>query len=476
MHSFKSLAYEPSSDEFETKFEEAIEEYDDHSDDEDDDNFVGPYPQFVAYFKNVCELKTSWALCYRSTLMLRGHNTNNTAEAQFLVMKDKILQRIKEYNAVALFEKLAIDLSDHYMDKLLSVSSGSYDSFTSRRFDGKTKKKGEIGFKVPSPENQQWIAAGCSDVGLHRVRVPSETTPGKFYIVDMFLGTCECEVGSSGAPCKHQFILWATMKKSSPNFMPFFNKEQRMHFARIAIGDEALRHPELFEPLRKVEENVSITFDEDISIQTLPFFDTQPADEIQSNIGTSEIQVQSIHNTSIEIERKDTAMNDLEESFDIIRKMVASSDKNFTDGISKFKQRLNSLSQNQVASAFHKFGTNQFLRKQMNARIASKSALKIAQKACKRAQQNQIGVQPASQSRRKKKNGSRKSVPKGRSASSLTSSDLPVPIENRKREHVLAKNIEDNVPSAKKHSKDMKSRSRPVVKKKANVDKKKLEK
>ena len=186
MHSFKTLAYEPCSDEFETKFNQAIAQYDENSDDEDDENFVSRYPQFVAYLKNVCELKTSWALCHRSNLMLRGHNTNNTAESQFLVMKDKILLRIKEYNAVALFEKIAIDLSDHYMDKLLSVSSGSYDSFTSRRFDGKTKKKGEIGFKVPSPESQKWMVARCSDVGLHRVRVPSETTPDKFYIVDMF--------------------------------------------------------------------------------------------------------------------------------------------------------------------------------------------------------------------------------------------------------------------------------------------------
>ena len=401
MHSFKTLAYEPCSDEFETKINQAIAQYDENSDDEDDGNFVSRYPQFVAYLKNVCELKTSWALCYRSNLMLRGHNTNNTAESQFLVMKDKILLRIKEYNAVALFEKIAIDLSDHYMDKLLSMSSGSYDSFTSRRFDGKTKKKGEIGFKVPSPESQKWMVARCSDVGLHRVRVPSETIPGKYYIVDMFLGTCECEVGSSGAPCKHQFILWATMKKSSPNFMPYFNKEQRMHFARIAIGDEALKHPELFEPLRKDDEKILFTFDEDIYIQTLPFFDneqenriieaSQPEDEtqIQSKSGASEIEVSS---HSVENERKNTAINDLEESFDILRKMVASSDKNLTDGISIFKKRLDSLSQNQIASALHKFGTNQFLRKQTNARIASKSALKIAQKAYKRAEQNQIGV------------------------------------------------------------------------------------
>ena len=106
------------------------------------------YPQFVSYLKDVIQLKTSWALCFRSDLMLRGHHTNNNAEAQFLVIKDKILQRVKEFNVVSLMQKLIIDFDDHFKDKLLSVASGSYDTFTARRFDGKSKRKGEIGYTV----------------------------------------------------------------------------------------------------------------------------------------------------------------------------------------------------------------------------------------------------------------------------------------------------------------------------------------
>ena len=97
--------------------------------------------------------------------------------------------------------------------------------------------------------------------------------------------------------------------------MPYFNKEQRMHFARIAIGDEALKHPELFEPLRKDDENILFTFDKDIPIKTPLFFDNeqenritaaaQPEDEtqIQSKSGASEIDVSS---SSVEYERKNT--------------------------------------------------------------------------------------------------------------------------------------------------------------------------
>lgn len=118
-------------------------------DDEDDEDELAPsYPQFIHYLKDVMKLKTSWALCFRNELMLRGHNTNNNAEAQFLVIKDKILQRVKEYNVVSLMEKLIVEFKDHYKDKLLSVASGSYDTYTARRFDGKSKKKGELGYKV----------------------------------------------------------------------------------------------------------------------------------------------------------------------------------------------------------------------------------------------------------------------------------------------------------------------------------------
>ena len=63
-------------------------------------------------------------------------------------MKDKILQRIKEYNVIALVAKLAHEFSDHYQNKLLCVAAGSYDSYLAPRYQGKSKKKGEIGFKV----------------------------------------------------------------------------------------------------------------------------------------------------------------------------------------------------------------------------------------------------------------------------------------------------------------------------------------
>ena len=44
------------------------------------------------------------------------------------------------------------------------------------------------------------------------------------------------------------------------------------------------------------------------------------------------------------------------------------------------------------------------------------------------------------------------------------SSVIPVPSVSRKRDHVLSKNTECNVPSAKKHSKNTRSNCRVVKK------------
>jgi hypothetical protein len=43
------------------------------------------YPNFATYATAVYEDCESWALCYRVDLPLRGNNTNNFCEAQFLM-------------------------------------------------------------------------------------------------------------------------------------------------------------------------------------------------------------------------------------------------------------------------------------------------------------------------------------------------------------------------------------------------------
>ena len=138
----KTLVYAESCVSFENKFHDLL------TSELIEDN----YPNFGEYLLALYAYKESWGLCFRCELMTRGNNTNNNAEAQFLIMKELLLQRIKEYNINALFEKLTIELNDYYKNKLLSVASGSFDGFYSKRYMGKGKTSGEIGFVRPTDE------------------------------------------------------------------------------------------------------------------------------------------------------------------------------------------------------------------------------------------------------------------------------------------------------------------------------------
>ena len=62
------------------------------------------HPNFGKYIQDVYEDCESWALCCRVNLSLRGNDTNNYCEAQFLVIKDEVLNRQKEVNVVGLLD------------------------------------------------------------------------------------------------------------------------------------------------------------------------------------------------------------------------------------------------------------------------------------------------------------------------------------------------------------------------------------
>ena len=116
---FKQILYAETKELFEETFEQFL----------DEDILTEDYPQFSTYIQTVYQLKESWGLSFRTDLRSRGNNTNNNVEAQFLIVKDLILQRIKEYNINALFQKLTVDLNDYYKDKLLSAVSDSFDGY-----------------------------------------------------------------------------------------------------------------------------------------------------------------------------------------------------------------------------------------------------------------------------------------------------------------------------------------------------------
>ena len=57
-------------------------------------------------------------------------------KAQFLVIKDNILRRQRQFNRNMLMDKLLVQLEDHYKLKLLSIADGTFDGVYSSRFKG----------------------------------------------------------------------------------------------------------------------------------------------------------------------------------------------------------------------------------------------------------------------------------------------------------------------------------------------------
>ena len=118
-----------------------VEEMDENYDTLMADGVVEQNEKANKYLEDVFESRESWSKCFRKMLAIRGNHTNNYCESNFLVLKDTILQRVKEYNVNGLIDRLINDFNDHFKDKLLSIASGSFDGVYSSRFIGKEKIK-----------------------------------------------------------------------------------------------------------------------------------------------------------------------------------------------------------------------------------------------------------------------------------------------------------------------------------------------
>ena len=67
---------------------------------------VSKYPNFINYFrKNTWSCKEVWCVTYHKSLPIRGNHTHNYIESQFLVLKDEVAYRIKNYNIVQWWPK-----------------------------------------------------------------------------------------------------------------------------------------------------------------------------------------------------------------------------------------------------------------------------------------------------------------------------------------------------------------------------------
>ena len=352
---------------------------------------VKTYPKAGRYFESVLDIKESWALAHRSNLMLRENNTNNYVESQFLVIKDEILNRVKEYNVVGLLDKLSIDLDYHYKTKMLSLADGSFDGIYRNRFKGLLKN-------LPSKEDLDIVQAGVVSLGNDVFEVPSFSVQNKVYLVDMNISLCQCTKGENGAPCKHQYVLWSRKFSCASNsFLPVFSALDRKRYAEIAVGGsaplfyyEGLRDRILaIDEVEKSDENMEVLENDPIS-QT---------DRLENTTDDDSDSSTSLFNDS---ERA------LDKAFQYLKSKLKENDPDpsLLSGAMKFSKHLLKLPTSRLGSALHCFGST----------YAGNSSIKSL--TGKRTKRKKISVQPEAIKSRKIVNGSRQKQSKGNSRSS----------------------------------------------------------
>ena len=106
-------------------------------------NITNNYNLCVKYFEDLCNISERWARCFQNDELIQGSNTNNYVEAQFLVIKDSLLKRQKQFNINMLFDKVIGEFEDHCKRCLLSVADGTFDAVYSQRFKGTKYKSNE---------------------------------------------------------------------------------------------------------------------------------------------------------------------------------------------------------------------------------------------------------------------------------------------------------------------------------------------
>ncbi|XP_050501390.1 uncharacterized protein LOC126885128 [Diabrotica virgifera virgifera] len=344
---FNSVLHSPSEDEFHEKVKSFME-----------CDSVKKYPNFVKYFENFVKRSPEWALYYRSNLLTRGNNTNNFCEAGFRIIKDKILNRVKAFSIVQMFDFLTSSLESYYERKISDIINN--------RSEGVKKSKHFI-----SDEKIENLK--CIQIDLNMFEVLSGDNK---YFVNYSDELCSCPVGSQGAPCKHQLAVVKQFSLSSSQFIPFADPPAKIILFKILYG-KSPENEEWFASLTSSTANKS-----DVSLvnKTLP-------SQIPSN--NSEVELpQPSCNVNV-----DEGCQMIQEVSELFKDKFMKNPELYFDAIKKFHELATNAAKTDSAliSGLHTFGKYTGAG---NPLISKKKNLQGG---------NRIGVQPTSISRRKRK-------------------------------------------------------------------------
>lgn len=321
------------------------------------DNVAKKYSKYLNYIQNLWNRKTDWCLCFRSKLTTRGHNTNNYVESSIRIFKDVVLQRCRAFNMCALLDFVASVLENYHKLRLIN--------FSNRR-----DTKYDLIYIRFAKAAKHLLVKKISD---NEFLVQSSKDGNEFYKVFTDINMCECIAGQGGAFCKHLCAVHERHENiiTAPNL----STKDRIELAKIALGDIKAKDEGFFAEM--IEMTTSINNNSNIN-----------SNHVSEN--TNNFQ------SEIEMETADTAIendNQLEEDYKLEVENFRQNISRVIEIADKDKRTILPL----LRKANSKLG---------NIRTPSQFASYLVDinKSAFQRRQN-IGVQPGSISRRKKRAG-----------------------------------------------------------------------
>ncbi|CAG8510948.1 34072_t:CDS:2 [Gigaspora margarita] len=194
-------------------------------------NYYQQFPLFAKYYERLWNQRQYWAHRFRLNLLLRGNHTNNYIERGFGLLKDIIFARTKAYNSVQVFSFITKNMERFYEHRLYGFAHRhlNYIEISKRFFCP--------GWETVDIDSIHQLA------NTDEYLVPSTNKEsGLIYTVNSTIGTCNCFIGMSGAPCKHQGAVAMKYHIRIINFLPSLTPNDRMAFSYIASGFHVKDH------------------------------------------------------------------------------------------------------------------------------------------------------------------------------------------------------------------------------------------
>lgn len=391
------------------------------------DKLVMKYKNYKKYIEEQWfSVSHQWALVYRLKLPLHGMNTNNATEAAIKLSKEQVFQRIKAFNIPQTLDFILTRFDLFYEIKMTLVASNRSGGF--HKLGRGYINDGKKGIRADSVQN----------IGDEEYTVPSETTSGKIYRVNLNIGYCECPVGKWGGPCKHQDVAAYASRTDTPNSIPVNCPKTRQKIHYLATGNTTVKESwwrqKTSKPdIREVENTSTPTNNEAVERAV----DSEQQDEDEYTLPPTADE----NGSSTESGNSEREYSELDKLLDEVVTDIKSQyrkDKSFMPSVRKFCQTYKYKLKYPIArrSALHTFGNAanvRIPRKKFGTKIRTTTNRKRKFAETKLS----AGLNPRAKLQKISK--------------TINHKDLPTKTQTRKP-HRLGKLVKDNKSVSKDHS------------------------